>query len=146
MNQKKTNNLQFFSVSDDTNIKRPFIDSGIKAGFPSPAEDFTEISIDLNLELIKNPSSTFFARVSGNSMKDLGILDGDLIIVDKSMEPVSGKIAVCFIDGEFTLKQIEIKKNYCLLIPANKEYKPIKVTPDNDFIIWGIVTFVIKKT
>lgn len=141
----KTKTLEFFSASTKTAIERPFIEGGIKAGFPSPAEDFTEISIDLNIELLKNPSSTFFSRVSGDSMQDLGISDGDLLIIDKSLEPKDGKIAVCYIDGEFTMKKIKIEKDCCWLIPANEKYKPIKVTADNEFIVWGIVTFVIKS-
>jgi len=110
----------------------------VKAGFPSPAEDFMETSIDLNIELLKNPASTFFCRVSGDSMHDMGINDGDLLIIDKSLEPQDGKVAVCYIDGEFTLKKIKLEQDCCWLIPANKQYKPIKVTADNDFIVWGV--------
>ena len=83
----KTTTLEFFTATTETALSLPFIEEGIKAGFPSPAEDFTEVSIDLNLELLKNPSSTFFCRVSGDSMQDVGISDGDLLIVDKSLEP-----------------------------------------------------------
>ena len=78
-------------------------------------------------------------------MKDLGINDGDLLIIDKSLEPENGKIAVCYIDGEFTLKTLKLENDHCLLMPANTDYKPIKVTADNEFIVWGIVTFVIKS-
>lgn len=141
----KTKNLEFYTASTETVAERPFIDNGVKAGFPSPAEDFSEISIDLNIELLKNPSSTFFCRVNGNSMHDIGIDDGDLLIIDKSLEPTNGKVAVCFIDGEFTLKKIKIEKDHCWLIPANKNYKPIKVTDENEFLIWGIVTHSIKS-
>ena len=141
----KTTTLEFFTVSTETSLERPYIEEGVKAGFPSPAEDFTEVSIDLNLELLKNPSSTFFCRVSGDSMQDIGIADGDLLIVDKSLEPKGDKIAVCFIDGEFTLKKIKLDKDCCWLIPANKNYKPIKVTSENEFIVWGVVTYAIKS-
>ena len=120
--------------------------SGISAGFPSPANDYLENSIDLNKELIKNPDSTFFGRVKGMSMKDAGIVEGDVLIVDKSLIPRDGKIAVCFIDGEFTLKFIRISKNSITLLPANDQYSPIIVTEQNDFLIWGIVTYIIKKT
>lgn len=123
----------------------PFADEGISAGFPSPAQDFMDMSIDLNKELIKNPPATFYGRVKGDSMKDLGIDNGDLLIIDKSLEPKNGKIAVCFIDGEFTVKKIEFKEDFLWLIPANKKYKPIKVTSDNDFVVWGIVIHVIKS-
>ena len=78
-------------------------------------------------------------------MKDEGINDGDLLVIDKSLDPVNGKVAVCYIDGEFTIKKIKLEENACWLVPANEKYKPIKVTPDNEFIIWGIVTHVIKS-
>ena len=141
----KSKTLEFFTASTGTAMERPFIEEGVHAGFPSPAEDFTELSIDLNLELIKNPSSTFFGRVHGDSMQDMGINNGDLLVIDKSLEPGNDKVAVCFIDGEFTLKKIRIEKDCCWLIPANENYEPIKVTTENEFIVWGIVTYVIKS-
>ena len=141
----KSNLLEFFTASTDVSIERPLFDGGVSAGFPSPAQDFSEHSIDLNLALLKNPASTFFTRVSGDSMKDIGIHDGDLLVIDKSLNPENNKIAVCFIDGEFTLKKIKLEKDSCWLIPANENYSPIKVTEENDFIVWGIVTFVIKE-
>ncbi len=143
-NIQNNNIIDFFPVSTDIDIELPLVE-GISAGFPSPAQDFIDVSIDLNKEFIKNPSSTFFGRVNGDSMKDLGIDSGDLLIIDKSLEPTNGRVAVCFIDGEFTMKKIKIEKNYCWLIPANKKYKPIKVTADNEFIVWGIVIHVIKS-
>ncbi len=136
--------LEFFTASTDVAISLPFMESPVSAGFPSPAEDFSELSIDLNHELLKNPSATFFCRVNGDSMCDIGINNGDLLVVDKSLEPKSGKIAVCFVDGEFTLKKIELEKDCCWLIPANENYKKIKVTEENEFMIWGIVTYAIK--
>lgn len=140
-----TNTLEIFSALMDSHLILPYAEQGISAGFPSPAEDFLDISIDLNKELIKNPSATFYGRVKGNSMKDAGLENGDLLIIDKSLEPKNGKIAVCFIDGEFTVKRIKIDKKIIWLIAENKEYQPIKVTPENEFVIWGIVTTVIKK-
>jgi DNA polymerase V len=137
--------LDFYSASTETELELPFVESGIKAGFPSPAEDFIDLSIDLNKELVRNPSSTFYAKVKGNSMRDSGISDGDLLIIDKSLEPVNGKIAVCFIDGEFTVKRIKIESDCCWLVPANNDFNPIKVTEENDFLIWGIVIHVIKS-
>ena len=118
---------------------------GVSAGFPSPADDFLDSPIDLNKELIDNPSATFYGRVSGDSMIDLGINDGDLLIIDKSKPVQNGKIAVCFVDGEFTMKQIKIEEDCCWLVPANKKYTPIKITEDNDFIVWGIVIHVVKS-
>jgi DNA polymerase V len=122
----------------------------IKAGFPSPAQDYVENGIDLNRELVKNPSSTFFGRARGTSMEGAGIFDGDLLIIDKSLEPREGAIAVCFIDGEFTLKRIHFEKHEGLvtaiwLQPENEQFTPIKVTQDNQFIIWGIVVHSVRS-
>ncbi|MFZ4739656.1 MAG: LexA family protein [Bacteroidales bacterium] len=121
------------------------VPGGISAGFPSPALDFIDLTIDLNKHLIKHPSATFYGRVKGESMKDAGIFDNDLLIIDKSLEPVNGKIAVCYIDGEFTLKRIKLENKEVWLMPANTEYKPIKIEEYNNLIIWGIVTHVIKS-
>lgn len=139
------NIIDFYTADTELHIEIPFVDQGISAGFPSPAQDFLDMSIDLNQELIKNPSSTFYGRVKGDSMKNLGIDDGDLLIIDKSLDPVNGKIAVCFIDGEFTIKTIKFEKDFLWLVPANDDYKPLKVTEDNEFIVWGIVIHVIKS-
>ena len=122
----------------------------IKAGFPSPAQDYVENGIDLNRELVKNPSSTFFGRARGNSMEGAGIFDGDLLIIDKSLEPREGAIAVCFIDGEFTLKRIHFERHEgqvtaIWLHPENEQFTPIKVTQDNQFIIWGIVVHSVRS-
>jgi DNA polymerase V len=136
--------LDLYSALTDTELELPVASSRISAGFPSPANDFTDVAIDLNKHLIQHPSSTFFGRVKGQSMKDEGINEGDLLIIDKALEPVDGKIAVCFIDGEFTVKRIKTDVDCCWLMPANEEYKPIKVTSENEFFIWGIVTHVIK--
>ena len=137
--------FDLYSALEGSNLDLPYIESGIMAGFPSPAEDFLDLSIDLNQELIRNPSSTFYARVKGDSMNDAGISDGDLLIIDKSLETTNGKIAVCFIDGEFTVKRIKIEKDCCWLVPANTDFNPIKVTEENDFLIWGVVIYVIKS-
>lgn len=136
--------IDIYSALTDTELSLPIITEGISAGFPSPAMDFVDLSIDLNKHLVKHPSSTFYGRVKGVSMKNAGIDNGDLLVIDKSIEPSNGKIAVCYIDGEFTLKRIKISKNEILLIPENDDYTPIKVTADNNFTIWGIVTHVIK--
>ena len=131
-------------IENTTNNELLFF-PGISAGFPSPANDYLDAAIDLNKELIKNPSSTFFGRVKGLSMKDAGIDDEDILIIDKSVIPKSGMTAVCFLDGEFTLKRICIGNQCITLMPANHNYTPIVVTQQNDFLIWGIVTYVIKK-
>jgi DNA polymerase V len=137
--------IEIFSPEEDSSMELPLSENRVSAGFPSPAEHYSSLKLDLNKELIKNPAATFYARVKGISMIDEGIDDGDLIVIDKSIEPYTGCLAVCYIDGEFTLKRFEKHEGYGLLIPANKDYSPIKVTDNNDFIIWGIVTYVIKK-
>ena len=138
-------NLDFYTANTSTHIALPFIDGGIAAGFPSPAQDYIDLKIDLNTELISNPSSTFYARVKGTSMKDAGIMDGDILVIDKSLEPKDGDTAVCFIDGEFTLKYIKFETDVIYLVPANPKFEPIKVTEENNFCIWGIVTYSIKS-
>ena len=119
----------------------------VKAGFPSPAEDIHE-NLDLIRLLVRHRASTFFFRVDGVSMVDAGMDEGDIIIVDRSIDPYNNCKAVCYIDGEYTVKRVEIGDNYARLMPANEKsttYKPIEVTTDNNFIIWGVVTWVIKK-
>lgn len=137
--------LDIYTALTDTVLELPLISPEISAGFPSPALDFIDLTIDLNKHLIKHPSATFYGRVKGESMKDAGIYDGDLLVIDKSLEPIDGKIAVCYIDGEFTLKRIKLTINGLWLMPENKNYKPIKIEEHNDLKIWGVVTHVIKS-
>ena len=137
--------LTFFKPDLSSKIKLPFINHGVSAGFPSPAADFMENNIDLNKELTENPLATFYIKVKGNSMIDAGINDKDVLIVDRSIEPQDNKIAICFIDGEFTVKRIKLQKDCLYLMPENSNYTPIKVTEENELTIWGIVTYVIKK-
>lgn len=122
-----------------------FVDAGISAGFPSPAEDFKEERLSLDEMLVKNKLSTFYARVSGQSMIDAGLDDNDLLVIDRSLEPENNKIAVCFLDGEFTVKRLRVEKDGVWLQPENTNYEPIRITEENEFVIWGIVTNVIKK-
>lgn len=143
--KKSCISITLYKADTNSLVPLPIADEGIKAGFPSPAQDFMDLSIDLNRELIRNPGSSFFGKVKGDSMKDAGISDGDILIIDRSLEPQNGNMALCFVDGEFTVKYIKIEENIIWLIPANDEYKPIKVTEDNNFLIWGIVTYSIKK-
>lgn len=142
---KKEQKLTFYHPDYESELRIPFIPDGVSAGFPSPAADFMENNIDLNKELSENPLATFYIKVKGNSMIDAGIEDKDVLIVDRSIEPQDNKIAVCFIDGEFTVKRIKLEKDCLYLMPENPNYAPIKVTEENQLIIWGIVTYVIKK-
>ena len=137
--------FEFYAPDYTTALDIPYVDVGISAGFPSPADDFIELTIDLNKHLIKHKDSTFFAKVKGHSMKDAGIFDGDLLVIDKSLSPEDGKIAICQIDGEFTVKRIKIEKNIVWLLAENEDYKPIKVTEENELMRWGIVVHSIKS-
>jgi DNA polymerase V len=138
-------NLDFYTANISSHVPLPFIEGGIVAGFPSPAQDYIDLKIDLNTELISNPYSTFYARVKGLSMQDAGIMDGDILVIDKSLKPQDGDTAVCYIDGEFTLKYIKIEPEAIYLVPANPKFQSIKVTEENNFCIWGIVTYSIKN-
>ena len=144
MSINKKQNLTFFLPDFESEIKIPFVKEGVSAGFPSPAGDFMEMNIDLNKELSENILATFYIKVKGNSMIDAGINDKDVLVVDRSLEPQNNKIAICFIDGEFTVKRILVEKDCLYLMPENPNYSPIRVTEENELIIWGIVTYVIK--
>jgi DNA polymerase V len=138
-------NIRFFLPDFENTNELPFISGGIKAGFPSPAADFDESKISLDNVLVKNREATFYAKASGTSMIGAGIDDGDIMVIDRSLEPQNNKIAICLIDGEFTVKRIKIEKDAVYLIPENNNYQPIKVTDENELVIWGIVTYVIKN-
>jgi len=137
--------ITFFFPDFESSNELPFISSGIKAGFPSPAADFDESKISLDNVLVKNREATFYAKASGTSMIGAGIDDGDIMVIDRSIEPQNNKVAVCFIDGEFTIKRIKVEKDCVYLMPENKQFQPIKVTEENELIIWGMVTYVIKS-
>ena len=143
MKQKKI--LNFFIPKKENEIGQWLAEERISAGFPSPADDFKETRISLDRELVKNKEATFYARVSGDSMVGAGLDDGDLLVIDRSKDPVNGKIAICLIDGEFTVKRIKKEKNKLYLMPENKNYKPIELKEENELIIWGVVEYVIKK-
>ncbi len=140
----KAGALTFYSVNTDSSLPLPFVEGGISAGFPSPASDFLDAAIDLNKHLVRNPSTTFFAVANGYSMKGAGIDHNDLLIIDRSLEPHDGKVAVCVINGEFTLKRLLVKGRDIFLMPENEQYKPIKVSEYEDFEIWGMLTYSIK--
>ena len=139
--------LHIYSADVTTELEIPFVDAGIKAGFPSPCLDYITESIDLNKELIRHKETTFLARVAGNSLMESGICDGDLVIADKSLETKDGDFVVAYIDGDFTLKEFKMDRanNCAWLIPHNESFSPIKVTADNNFMIWGVLTYTIKK-
>jgi DNA polymerase V len=135
--------LSFFVPDTENPLELPFF-GGIKAGFPSPAADFEGDTISLDKVLVKNHLATFYAKADGTSMIGAGIDDGDIMVIDRSLEPTDNKIAVCYIDNEFTVKRIKTEKECIYLMPENEAFQPIKVTEDNELIVWGIVTYVIK--
>ncbi len=137
--------IEIHQSDTSTSLPLKYADEGIKAGFPSPAQDYLEQAIDLNKELIRHPASTFYGRVIGDSMRDEGIEEGDILVIDKSLELMNDDLAVCFIDGEFTLKRVRLEPEVVWLVPSNPKYPSIKVTKENDFMVWGIVTYTIKK-
>ena len=119
---------------------------GIHAGFPSPAQDYMTGCIDLNKELVRHPEATFYGRVVGDSMIDAGVEQGDVLVIDKSLSPAEGDMCVCFVDGEFCLKRISFDRDRRIVLrAANPRYKPIVISEWNDFTVWGVVTYVIKK-
>ena len=134
-------------LTPDTSAKisYPLCFSCVEAGFPSPAEDYMEGNLDLNHHLIKHPAATFFVRVSGDSMIDAGIHPGDILIVDRSLEPCDKKIVIAVIDGEITVKRLRYRASLVFLEPENKHYRPIAITGEKSLEIWGVVTNVIHK-
>lgn len=123
----------------------PVFISSISAGFPSPAENYIERQLDLNELMIKHPSATFFVRVEGESMIGAGIRSGDLLVVDRSLEPSNGKIVIAILNGEFTVKRMIIEKKEITLVPENPAYSPVKIHPESDFRVWGVVTYVVHR-
>ena len=139
------NTLEFFSPDHSNTLEITLAQTGISAGHPSPSNDYGESKLSLDKTLVKNKETTFYAKVSGQSMVGAGLEDGDLLVVDKSITPSQNKIAVCFIDGEFTVKRLNVTTEGIYLMPENPAYDPIKVNDESNFQIWGIVTHVIKK-
>ena len=120
----------------------------IKAGFPSPADDYLNDSLDFNRDMIKNPEATFYGRVSGDSMIDAGICDGDIAVIDRSLQPMDGNVIVAFVNGEFTIKYLDLKhkeEGYIELKPANSNYSPIRIDVEDNFRVWGVVVWTIKQ-
>ncbi|RPG54662.1 MAG: translesion error-prone DNA polymerase V autoproteolytic subunit [Flavobacteriales bacterium] len=143
--KKLKEGIFFFKPNLDESRSIPLTNNSISAGFPSPADDFKEIRISLDKEIVRNEEATFYARVDGDSMQGAGLSDGDLIVIDRSEEPKNGSIAVCFLDGEFTVKRLKLKNQEVYLMPENSRYSPIKIDEGSELSIWGIVTYVVKK-
>jgi DNA polymerase V len=142
---KHSDTLDFFAVDDEIASTIPMFSDAVQAGFPSPAEDHMDMDLNLNDHLAQNPSATFCVKAIGESMKDAGIQSGDIMIVDKSLEPSNRSIVLAVIDGEFTVKRVNMNENELYLMPENNSFSPIKITKEMDFQVWGIVTYIIHK-
>ena len=140
--------LEIFKGGFSTPLPLPYADMGIQAGFPSPAQDYIDKSLDFNRELIEHPSATFYAKVVGDSMVGAGISEGDIVVIDRAVDAEQDDIVVVFVDGEFTIKYIdfsELRHNRIWLRPANPDFPSIKVAASSDFRVWGVVVKVIKN-
>ena len=123
----------------------PYIDSYIMAGFPSPAEDYTELSLDLLKHMVDKPHATFIVRVKGNSMEGATIVDGSLLVVDRSRNVSNNDIIIAVLEGEYTVKRFRKEKGQIWLIPEHPAYDPVLITSDMNFQVWGVVTFIINQ-
>jgi len=128
-----------------TNWARPLFLASVSAGFPSPAEDYIEGRLDLNRHLIKHPAATFFVRVAGDSMIDAGIHPGDILVVDRALEPQDSNVVIAVIDGELTVKRISQRHGKLFLMPDNEAYQPLEILAEMEFEVWGVVTSVIHS-
>ncbi len=140
--------LRIMSGMFASELDLPFADSGIKAGFPSPAQDYLDRTLDFNKELISHPAATFYANVMGTSMIDAGIDEGDIIVIDRALEPKQNDIVVAYIDGEFTMKYLDLSekdRGVIWLRPGNPDFPPFRITPEDNFTIWGVVSKIIKN-
>lgn len=137
--------LEIFSPKIGAKYELPMFLEAISAGFPSPADDYLESKLDLNDYLIKNPSATFFLRVAGDSMINVGIHSGDILIVDRSLVPKHGSIVIAVINGELTVKRLQQNNNKYFLYAENNKYEPIEITKEMAFEVWGVVTNVIHS-
>jgi len=136
---------KIMSYEEGIELELPMYKSEIKAGFPSPASDYIESTLDLNKFLIKHPAATFFVRAEGDSMIDAGIHSGDILIVDRAVQAEKHKIVIAAVNGELTVKRIWHDEDRLFLQSGNINFSPLEITPDMDFHIWGVVTYVIHK-
>ena len=141
----KNKEFVFYTASAFISKDVPFYESGVPAGFPSPAEDFMDLDLNLHEYLVQHPSATFCVRVTGNSMIKAGIYSGDVMVVDRALEPRNKAIVLAVLDGEFTVKRIQKIGNKLYLAPENDQFQPVLITEEVDFKVWGVVTHVIHK-
>lgn len=136
---------EIYKFTKTRSLERPLLGSNVPAGFPSPAQDYIEASLDLNEFLIPHPNATFFVRVEGYSMQNAGIMPDDLLIVDRALEAANHRVVIAIVDGELTVKRLSIVDGMYWLLPENDNYSPICIDENIDFVIWGVVTYVIHK-
>jgi DNA polymerase V len=141
----KVTDIRPLSQNSDQQPRAPLFSESVQAGFPSPAQDHIERQLDLNEYLVTHPVATFFVRVQGESMAGAGIHSGDILIVDRSLDPVSGKVIVAVLNGEFTVKRLKKEKGRVWLYPENDDFEPVEIPAESDFEVWGVVTWVIHK-
>lgn len=135
----------YFPIGQPSRVRVKLYEHNVPAGFPSPAADFTERTLDLNEFIVKRPSSTFFVKVSGDSMQNAGIYEGDIIVVDKSLKAVHGNIVLALVHGEYTVKRLCYVGKKVFLQPENEHYQPLEILPDMSFEVWGVVIHVLHK-
>lgn len=147
-NVNRNSELEIYSGDFASIRPLPYADSGVRAGFPSPAQDYMDRSLDFNRELISHPAATFYAKVVGLSMIEAGIDEGDILVIDRSLTPRQNDIVVAFINGEFSMKYLDLserEQGRIWLRPGNPDFPPIEITPDDQFTVWGVVSKVIKS-
>ena len=146
MQKNKQHALELFSPATKTKQMAPLFEHYVEAGFPSPADDYIEKTLDLNELCIQHPSATFYVRIKGESMVDAHIYPGDIVIIDRAIESASGKIILAVLNGEFTIKRLIKENNTWILKAENNAYQPIQIKPNDTFEVWGVITYVIHKT
>lgn len=137
--------LTFIPCRIDTPLPLVFAEDGVRAGFPSPAQDHLREALDFNRDMIRHPEATFYARVTGDSMSGEGIHDGDLLVIDRAEPLREGALAVFAVDGEFTLKRMQRREGRTFLVPANPRYEPMEIREGQELALWGVVTYIIKR-
>ena len=142
---KTTDNLAFYTLGTDKLDNISLFEGSVPAGFPSPADDAMDLDLNLHDYLVRNPAQTFCVKAIGESMKDAGIQSGDVMLVDRAIEPENRSIVLAVIDSEFTVKRVNVSDKKLYLMPENENFTPIEITQDMDFKVWGVVTYVIHK-
>jgi len=142
---KTTDELAFYSLDTENLDNINLFEGSVPAGFPSPADDAMDLDLNLHDHLVRNPSHTFCVKAIGESMKDAGIKSGDVMLVDRAIEPENRSIVLAVIDSEFTVKRVNVSDKKTLPMPENENFTPIEITEDMDFKVWGVVTYVIHK-